>query len=343
MGYTTEQTKQYWDDVSSGGVLDGAAPNSFEGSSTFSSNQTSDLQDIRDTGYVDRQAAMDFTDKYDKDANKAGFLSDRLGTVLDTNSPYIQRARTKANEQSASRGLLNSSMAAGAAEGAAIDRGLEVAQGDVDVDKFNVGEANRFQENRYQQAGELAGQTQGFLNQLGGAEAGHIMDKGLADQAQEDKKEVMGIEQANKLEEMQTKFGFDMDAIDVEQANTLIQMEEQYGHDKDMLDEKQADFARNAENVYNRDLALQVSAHGQAMESDMLAFTNNRTMEMLKQESGLYAAYLNAYSAISSADISDKDAQLEALAKQIDGALSTAQDYKNITITGAPNFGITGI
>lgn len=54
----------------------------------------------------------------------------RLGGLLSQNNAYIQRARTEGEQFANRRGLLNSSMAAGAAEGAAIDRALPIAQQD---------------------------------------------------------------------------------------------------------------------------------------------------------------------------------------------------------------------
>lgn len=54
----------------------------------------------------------------------------RLTGLLSQNNPYIDRARTRADQMSNRRGMLNSSMAAGAAEGAAIDRALPIAQQD---------------------------------------------------------------------------------------------------------------------------------------------------------------------------------------------------------------------
>lgn len=54
----------------------------------------------------------------------------RLNGLLSQDSNYIKRARTEAAQTSNRRGMLNSSMAAGAAEGAAIDRALPIAQQD---------------------------------------------------------------------------------------------------------------------------------------------------------------------------------------------------------------------
>lgn len=54
----------------------------------------------------------------------------QLDKILKADSPLMQQARGYANQKSAERGLVNSSMAAGEAEGAMVDRALPVAQQD---------------------------------------------------------------------------------------------------------------------------------------------------------------------------------------------------------------------
>ena len=60
-------------------------------------------------------------------------VSGRLNTLLDAESPYIQRARTRAKQFANRRGLLSSSIAAGAGEAAAIDAALPIAQADAGI------------------------------------------------------------------------------------------------------------------------------------------------------------------------------------------------------------------
>ncbi len=64
------------------------------------------------------------------EVNPESTVEGRLSGLLSQNNPYIDRARTRAAQMSNRRGMLNSSMAAGAAEGAAIDRALPIAQQD---------------------------------------------------------------------------------------------------------------------------------------------------------------------------------------------------------------------
>ncbi len=54
-------------------------------------------------------------------------VSKQLNTVLDSNSPLLTRARTRAAQESNRRGLLNSSLAVQAGEAAALDVALPIA------------------------------------------------------------------------------------------------------------------------------------------------------------------------------------------------------------------------
>lgn len=57
-------------------------------------------------------------------------VSSQLQKLLATDSPYLQQARNKAAQTANSRGLLNSAMAAGWGESAAIDAAAPIAQAD---------------------------------------------------------------------------------------------------------------------------------------------------------------------------------------------------------------------
>jgi hypothetical protein len=73
-------------------------------------------------------------------------VAGQLTGLLNTNSPYMQQAKTAAQQQSASRGLLNSSMAATAGHSAAINAALPIAQADAtaynNIGTYNTGVQN---------------------------------------------------------------------------------------------------------------------------------------------------------------------------------------------------------
>ena len=83
-----------------------------------------------------------------RDVNPDELSSNQLETILDENGQYVQRARNAGVAQANSRGLLNSSMAAGAAHGAAIDAAMPMAMQQAAA-YTNVGDRNMDAENRY--------------------------------------------------------------------------------------------------------------------------------------------------------------------------------------------------
>lgn len=60
-------------------------------------------------------------------------VEERLNGIIAANSDYIRRARQEGVNFANKRGLANSSIAAGAEQGAAIDRALPIAQQDTDI------------------------------------------------------------------------------------------------------------------------------------------------------------------------------------------------------------------
>ena len=92
----------------------------------------------------------------------------RLGQMLDSASPLMKRARTQGQQTAAQRGLLNSSMAAGAAQGAMIDRAQPFAMQDsnnlIQNQQFNTSAQNQRGLLQSQMIGQdyQARQQQGF-------------------------------------------------------------------------------------------------------------------------------------------------------------------------------------
>jgi hypothetical protein len=64
---------------------------------------------------------------------KTDTVSGQLDSVLDPNSPLMQRAATMGNQQANKRGLLNSSMGIGAAQAAMTDAALQIATPDAQM------------------------------------------------------------------------------------------------------------------------------------------------------------------------------------------------------------------
>ena len=82
-------------------------------------------------------------------------LSNAVSDIVDQNSSVMQRARAVANEQSNASGLLNSSMAVGAAENAVLNQAIPMAQGDVGAQEQNVSAQNAVIGKQLDQAGQI--------------------------------------------------------------------------------------------------------------------------------------------------------------------------------------------
>ena len=82
----------------------------------------------------------------------------RMEGLLSSDSPYLTAARTRAKQAANVRGLLNTSMAAGAGEKAAIETALPIAQQDAKYFQESAGktQTGRVQEGLYETQGEIS-------------------------------------------------------------------------------------------------------------------------------------------------------------------------------------------
>ncbi len=81
-------------------------------------------------------------------------VENRLTGLLNSDNPYMQQAETRGLQQANARGLISSSLAVGAVEGARINAALPIAQQDASL----YGQSN-LQDSAYTQQGNLNTQT----------------------------------------------------------------------------------------------------------------------------------------------------------------------------------------
>lgn len=138
------------------------APNTT-GSVANGTASTYNAANAGSTGYnAERMAAANWN--VDKNQTVAG----QLDGILASNSPLLQKAQSDALQAANGRGLLNSTMAAGAGTGALLDRALQIATPDAQVNansaQYNATAANTASA-RNQDAGNTAAQfTAGAQN-----------------------------------------------------------------------------------------------------------------------------------------------------------------------------------
>ena len=89
-------------------------------------------REVAGYGAVSRDAVA----KYDpsmRTTRPRDTIQGQLTGIMDTAHPIMQRARTRARQEAQDRGLLNSTLAVQAAEGAVLDRAIPIAQYDAGV------------------------------------------------------------------------------------------------------------------------------------------------------------------------------------------------------------------
>ena len=139
-----------------------------------------------------QQAAprQDFTSQYTNTAPEETVES-RLTNLLKRDNPYLASARSGAMQQANSRGLLNTSIAAGAGESAAIQSALPIAQQDAGFyqNRNLAGQQGEIQSSlSAQQANQQKGlyETQGAISsRLAEQEFGHQKQLSMQEYAQQ--------------------------------------------------------------------------------------------------------------------------------------------------------------
>lgn len=152
------------------------------------SNQTSSVRETRTptpsvstTGPTDRPLeSPGQTYPLTRSVTDAETVEGRLTGLLDDNSRYIQQARDNAAQQANRRGLINSSIAAGAGQKAAIESALPIAQQDAQT-FHSQGRAN-----------------QDVTNTFRTNEQAFNMNRALKEQEQRHTVDRMNIDQVNR-------------------------------------------------------------------------------------------------------------------------------------------------
>lgn len=240
-------------------------------------------------------------------------------------SMYLDRARLQANEQMGSQGLLNSSMAAGAAEGAAIDRAMPIAQGDVDVDKFNVGAQTAADTARYNAAKGIAGSTQEALNSMSLVGANFVSQQLLNKQLHGMNLTEKEQDQLNRLQEVE------------EAAKDAAELAKK-AHE-DLMEGKSADFGyetlkasqKNYYDVLNKELKFELDKLNSSAQ-----MAHEATLAIMKEGSVLYQGYMDGMSNILASNLTAaaKESQLAILTSQFNAAITSNESYGDVKYGG---------
>lgn len=144
----------------------------------------------------------------------------RIDAILGSDSPMLDRIRNQANQASNARGLLNSSMAQQAAEGAVIDRATQIASQDAETFfRNNQANAGRDMENyltrlQYDQSRGLADQAFGFNSQLSSQD--YLQNLGLTDNEYENRADLSQQDFEQNLETIASEYDLRSDILEQE-------------------------------------------------------------------------------------------------------------------------------
>lgn len=174
----------------------------------------------------------------------------RLDQMLQSDSPLMQRAATQGRQMANQRGLLNSSMAAGAAQGAMIDR----------AQPFALQDSNNLMQNARQNAA-----SQNEMNMLQGST--------LADS-------FLNNQQFQQQSALQSQDYDIRSGLQEQQAGLQAQQEAQrFGYERSLA-EQQAGFQEERDvRLFEQDLEATAQQYG--LESDILAQEGQQQMERL--------------------------------------------------------------
>jgi len=167
--------------------------------------------------YTPEQVQAQQYEAYMREVQANDLARNQLNQMLDEDSDYIKRARTAGLQHANSRGLLNTSFAAGAAHGAAIDRAAPIAMQDAGTynqralaDMQYRNQANAQNAQMRQQAGIFNADASNVANRFAGENA--RFDTGSLNDANRFNANAMNTQTFENMRALNTQYGFNAGA-----------------------------------------------------------------------------------------------------------------------------------
>ena len=215
--------------------------------------------------------------------DKKQTVAGQMDNLLKSDSPYMQQAATAGKQMAGSRGLLNSSMAAGAAQGASIERALPIAQADANT-------YNAFAGQKYgtQLQGAINNQVQGFTQD--NMNLGNTLQKELNQQQQGFQQDNMRL--GDTIQQTQMKLQNALSQGDMRLANTLQQQ----------LNSQQQQFTR--ENMATEQGYQQSNMNlADTIQQGQMGLANQLQMGLNNQQQGFQQDNMRLGSQLGQADM----------------------------------------
>jgi len=202
-----------------------------------------------------------------------GTVQGRVASILDANSPLMQRARARANQASNARGLGNSSMAVGAAQNAVINTAMPIAN--ADANSYNQFAMNNQRANNSMLQFNAGNQQQVNLNNTA---AQNNMNSRNATADQQAKQ--FGAQQSNAMSSTQAQLDSRTNMFNAQQQNKVI---------FDQLDQNNKIEINRITAAYKNEMQANVSSQNltQNLMSAMKGIQDNTTMSPATKQKNL--------------------------------------------------------
>lgn len=236
----------------------------------------------------------------------------QLDSILNKNSPLMQRAKTQGMQYANSRGLVNSTIAGEAAQGAMIDRATPLAQQDAQTN-LQAKMANQ--------------QADNSLNELKFSSAHESIE---SEKDRQQRLEEQRIGQEHEASILESQQGFESGENQALRSFQAAQNEIERAFEASQLDlERKFEAGESAE---NRALQLQELETQTALAREELA--RNTATELFRQVAGQQASLVDAIAQVQAADLDgeNKQALVNTLINLNTSALNTTSALADFEI-----------
>ena len=198
-------------------------------------------------------------------------VESRSAGIIAKNSPLMQLAETRANQQANARGLINSSMAVGAGQTAVLDKATDIAKSDASTAaqtaQLNANASNTAKSlnaaatNQFSMVDKT---TQADIAKMGVAQT---FDLAKMDVTAANTLKQMGAEQQNNLAKMAAAQGYDLSKMTAQQVNDLAKMNAMQGFDLAKMDRQSALTISQMSEQQKNDLIQLASKQGYQLQT----------------------------------------------------------------------------
>lgn len=258
----------------------------------------------------------------------------RLSGIIAADSPLMQQARTRAMQYANSRGLINSSMAAGAGESAMIDAAMPIAQ--QDAGEFNQAMTNTVNaKNTASQFGANSSNTAELTNaQLG-------TNVNLANQNAQNAAAGFKASAENAASQENAQLGTNVNLSNQNAQNTASQFG---ANAANAASQTNAQLGTSA-NLANLDAATKVAMANldSQTKTDLAAIDGNykQLLQTNQDAASAYSQTIQNISAISQNSTMSQDAKDRAIADQLGNLNQLLQQQSAVAST--PQSAVTGL